>query len=74
MKYVMQTRIFIGVVIAAIIIFDVYVMVAGGSEATISHELIAWSYQYPVLPFVIGFTMGHLFWRISKVNGKAKRD
>ena len=67
-KYQMWTRIFIGVIIFAILIYDVYIAIIGGTGTTVSHELIAWSYKYPVLPFAVGFVMGHLFWRMPKTD------
>lgn len=63
-----QTMIFVAVVIAAIIVYDIYAIVMGGTEASISHLLITWSYQHPVFPFVMGFTMGHLFWRMRQTK------
>lgn len=57
------TAIFIGVAILIIAAYDVYAILAGGSEASISHTMILWSYKYPVFTFMMGFVMGHLFWR-----------
>lgn len=48
----------------ALIVFDVYVFMDGGTEATISHTILVWSYKYPFFTFTCGFLMGHLFWRI----------
>ena len=56
---------FIGLVIVAIAVYDVIVIVNGGTEASISHTMIVWSYKYPVFTFLMGFVMGHLFWRMS---------
>jgi hypothetical protein len=56
--------IFIGVVIIAIAIYDIIAISAGGTEASISHMMITWSYKYPAFTFLMGFTMGHLFWRM----------
>lgn len=46
--------------------FDVFVYQGGGTEATISHVLMTWSYQHPAFTFAMGFICGHLFWRIKK--------
>jgi len=59
-----MTAIFIGLVIAAIAGYDVYAIMKGGTEASISHVIFVWSYKYPAFTFAMGFTMGHLFWRI----------
>ena len=50
------------------VIYDVYAMVKGGTEATISHMMFEWSYKYPIFTFSCGFfpgvLVGHFFWRI----------
>lgn len=67
MKYQKQTKIFIVLVIVLITVFDVFVLSSdgGGTASSISYVLMNWSYRHPVLPFTIGFVMGHLFWRIG---------
>lgn len=67
-KYQTWTRIFIAAVIVLILIYDVYILVIGGTGTSVSHELIVWAYKYPVLPFAIGFVMGHLFWRMPSTE------
>jgi len=43
-------------------------MQAGGTEATISFQMFAWSYKYPIFTFACGLfpgvLVGHFFWRI----------
>lgn len=56
--------IFIIVVIIAIAGFDVFLIANGGTEASISHTMYVWSHKYPLFTFLMGFTMGHLFWRL----------
>jgi len=56
------TVIFIVAVIAIIIIYDVWALVAGGAEATISSVLLNESKNYPIIPFTLGVVCGHLFW------------
>ena len=68
------TVMFILVIIAAIVLYDGYALIVGGTEASISFRLISWSYQHPVLPFTIGFCMGHLFWRMSDKNNKIGKE
>ena len=58
------TAIFIGVTILSIAIYDGVAISLGGTEASISHMMITWSYKYPAFVFLMGFTMGHLFWVI----------
>lgn len=54
---------FIGIAVVVIAFFDAYVIIEGGPESSISHVLIELSYKYPVITFMMGFIMGHLFWR-----------
>ncbi len=68
MDYRGVTKIFLLILIAAIAIFDSYVFIQGGTEATISHVLMSWSYAHPAFTFSIGFVCGHLFWRIRDVK------
>ena len=47
----------------AITAIDVVLFIRGGTSLTISAVIIAWSKQYPILPFLFGILMGHLFAR-----------
>lgn len=58
------TSIVIAIIIIIIAIYDVYAIMKGGTEASISMVMIGWSYKYPAFTFLMGFTMGHLFWRV----------
>ncbi len=59
------TILFIVVAIFLIIGWDIYAMIYGGHEATISSVLVTSAYELPVIPFALGFVMGHLFWRMK---------
>jgi hypothetical protein len=59
-----RTVIFIIVIIAAIASYDVLTISKGGIETSISHTMIVWAYKYPIFTFLMGVTMGHLFWRM----------
>ena len=64
MNWKRWTVIFISATFVSIALYDVLAISGGGTEASISHTLIVWSYNYPVLTFAFGFVMGHLFWRV----------
>lgn len=66
------TQIFVGGLIAVITIYDVFALIKGGTEASISYLLITWSYKYPMLPFTMGVLCGHLFWRMRDTEGTRK--
>jgi len=78
MKWKKGTMIFIGVLIVAITAWDVFVLVDGGTESSISHVMIAWAYRFPIFPFLMGVLCGHLFWRmpqtkeLDKIQGDRK--
>lgn len=60
-----KTVIFILFMISSIIIFDFYIIADEGSQASISAYIIRWSKEYASIPFLVGFVMGHLFWRMT---------
>jgi hypothetical protein len=60
--------IFIGIVIVLIAVVDTFLIVKGGTESSISHQIITWSYEFPAFTFLMGFCMGHLFWKIRDVK------
>lgn len=66
------TPIAVAVIILIIAVYDVIAMAKGGREASISHILIEWGYKYPVFTFLMGFTMGHLFWRMRDTKHTKK--
>lgn len=59
----------IPLVITIILIFDVYAIMVGGTEASISSLIIKSSYEMPFMVFLIGNALGilegHLFWRMK---------
>ena len=64
-----KAAIFIITMIASIVVFDFYLIGQGGADASISNQIIEWSYSYPAFTFLVGFAMGHLFWVISNRKG-----
>lgn len=67
-----KTSLFIvGFVVLSVLIvggYDVYAIIQGGTEASISFMVYQWSYKYPIFTFACGFfpgvLVGHFFWRI----------
>jgi len=59
----------IPLILVIILIYDVYAIYVGGTEASISSLIIKSSYKMPFLVFCIGFIngvfVGHLFWRMK---------
>jgi len=59
----------IPLMIIGVLIYDVFAISEGGTEASISSLLISWSYKMPFLTWSLGFfpgvLVGHLFWRMK---------
>lgn len=55
--------------VVAVLIYDAYAISQGGTEASISSQIIILSYKQPLVPalvgWFIGLLMGHLFWRMK---------
>lgn len=72
MKLADKTAIFIlsstAVFLLAWLVYDIYAVMAGGTEGTISFIIYDWSFKYPIFTFMCGFSIGllsgHFFWRI----------
>jgi len=58
----------IPLLLVGIIAYDVYAILQGGAEASISALIIKSSYEMPFMTFSVGFVngvlAGHLFWRM----------
>jgi hypothetical protein len=60
----MKTALFMGITAVIWIVYDVWVIAEGGTEASISHLIYEWSYKYPLFTLAFGILIGHFFWRI----------
>lgn len=62
------TMIFLALILLIGIGYDVWAMIKGGREASISHWVITKSYEMPFMVFItgnlLGIIEGHLFWRM----------
>jgi hypothetical protein len=45
-----------------ILLFDVWAWATHGKEATASTLIHLWAKEWPLLPFLVGMVIGHLFW------------
>ena len=54
---------FLIVIVAVITAFDIYLAFMGGQEETISLFLWYTAQKWPIIPFIFGVLMGHLFWQ-----------
>ena len=73
-KVTKMTYIFVLITIVVVTVYDVYAMLAGGTESSISWIMIDWAYRYPLFPLITGIIMGHLFWRMPGGDNKLGKD
>lgn len=66
------TTIIIVLTVVILLAYDCYALVIGGTEGTISYQVIVSSYKYPLIPFFFGFLMGHFFWRMRDTEETKK--
>jgi len=50
------------IVIAGIWVWDWIAIVKGTHDDTVSAVIHQWSVAWPILPFLAGIVIGHLFW------------
>jgi hypothetical protein len=80
MTWKQWTVVFISTNFILLGLYDTLAISGGGSESSISHTMIIWSYKYPVFTFIMGFIMGHLFWRLrdtiatKEISEATKKD
>jgi len=75
MKYRPITILLLLVIVAVLIVYDIYVAVFGEPGSTISSVVYMTSSRHPWVAFLAGFLCGHLFWRMKDLptdapNGK----
>lgn len=67
-----EQAIFLIIIVLAVAIFDVAIIAIKGKKSSISAWAIRISYKYPSVVFafamLLGFVMGHLFWRMSTLD------
>ena len=60
-----KTVIFIFILVASVVLFDIFIIAKMGSQESISAYIIRWAHEYPSIPFLTGYLAGHLFWRMK---------
>lgn len=51
--------------IAVLAVIDIWVAARYSPEATLSVQLYEWASRYPIIAFMLGVLVGHVFWPIS---------
>lgn len=67
------TKFAILMALASLLLYDLYAVYAAGFEATISVVVFTLAKQAPIIPFLAGVLVGHLFWPIEGSNGTADK-
>lgn len=57
-----QTTWVIAAVAAILVGWDIYAFKAADPDGTISEVLLSGAKNHPILPFLFGVLMGHLYW------------
>jgi hypothetical protein len=76
MSWKSKTTIFvfvsIGIFLLSWLVYDIFAISGGGTEASISFMIYEWSYKYPIFTWLCGFgpgvLVGHFFWRIRDTD------
>lgn len=68
------TPVFTILLVVAVAVFDIFIINTQGKTESISAYIIRWSHEYPSIPFLVGFTCGHLFWRMKKEDIWSKNE
>jgi len=68
MNYKRLTFIVTALSIVGLLVYDGYVLLVDGTEASISHLIITSSYKFPIIPLFFGFLMGHFFWPMRQTD------
>lgn len=63
-----QTDIFVIGTIVLIGLFDFYIIIKNGKQASVSAWFIRNAKKYASIAFLMGFVMGHLFWPMSEFD------
>lgn len=63
-----MTTIFIIIIVAAVFIFDVWVIFKKGKQASVSANIIRGSKKYPLVTLMVGMLLGHLYWSMNTAD------
>jgi hypothetical protein len=69
-----KTILVIALTVFLLIVWDIYAILIGGKESSISSVMVVYSYDYPIIPFLFGVLCGHFFWRLRANRDTEKLD
>jgi hypothetical protein len=56
------TYLVLGITVAVLIIYDIYICYTHGGDATISWVTYSLAQRHPIIAFALGVVMGHILW------------
>lgn len=59
------TQIVMIITVIVLSIYDIYALIRYGLSGTISYQMTSLSKSYPVIPFAMGFLMGHFYGQLQ---------
>lgn len=65
------TSIVVIVATAALVVYDIVIVIEPTPGDTISAVLLNWAHRYPVVSWLWGGLAGHLFWPMKTLQGNA---
>ena len=60
--------------LVSLLAYDLYAVYAHGFDATVSVVVFTLAKAAPIIPFLAGVVVGHLFWPIEGNNGSSRKD
>ena len=61
MKAPKLTKIFLGSLVALVIVYDILILIIGGSKATVSYQVWLLGKKFMFLPYSVGVLVSHFF-------------
>lgn len=68
------TRMSLLFTLIALLAYDLFAVYKFGYDGTISLVVFTLAKAYPIVPFLAGVVVGHLFFPIEGTNDKGKKD
>jgi uncharacterized integral membrane protein len=69
-----QTKFTVLMALVLILAYDLFAVYAYGFDATVSVVVFTLAKAAPIIPFLAGVVVGHLFWPIEGNNGSSRKD
>jgi len=68
------TRMVLTMTLVCLLVYDLFAVYRFGYEGTISLVVFTMAKSYPIIPFLAGVVVGHLFFPIEGTNANSGKD